>query len=641
MFAANLRRQIARTPRRPRRSERGYTGMYVTIVMIFIVAMLVSAGLAMRATAAMSGEAMRSARKQAELNARSGIIMARHRFEQDVRTRLAQALLEANQPERRIDPRDTFLDDVELPVYEYDLEMPFSFNTGDERCRTRTTIELARPPRQPMIDPNGTKVPLGSDRNGPHTDLYQFGYSTIATGTSTFDAESTIREDGTIYALVAIDATTGQAYLAGAAGGEPGGLGFLGDVDQNFVFPSVPGGAPTPDAFGNRIEVVSMEEFGTTGGNYAYFYKVKGLAGAAGGNAEVTAVWNRPPQYGGPVTLRARVIVADHWRRASNYDPATDALRTTTASGVQTFYRPQGGYYGLIVVEGPPPSAFFEPGSRPGYVMSRLPWEWFDWRSKLDNFNNPLKAQVSITVHLAGIGDFPITSSVIGSPNFQYNFHPMASAPATYDLEPGEDNPDYVYEWRIAAWTSFHVTLSGEYEGVARGGIIEGPTENYDEDTQFPRAPFRWTNPATGHMLEARATQSNRGGRVRTATVYSGEGQRTDYTNAAGVITPALETCALGPNPLQRIGTNTTAKMFIFSVDSSVQFFRIGDPVPEVTEPVPQLTVATTQIPSGQTAAGGIVRPPTHLAVRAAAVAVIPKAIYRVPGGASDDGNAK
>jgi hypothetical protein len=618
--------------------------MYVTIVIIFIVAMLVSAGLAMRATAAMSGEAMRSARKQAELNARSGIIMARHRFEQDVRARLAQALLEANQPERRVDPRDTFLDDVELPVYEYDLEMPFSFNTGDDRCQTRTSIELARPPRQPMIDPNGTKVPLGSDRNGPHTDLYQFGYSTIATGTSTFEAEATIREDGTIYALVAIDATTGQAYLAGAAGGEPGGLGYLGDVDQSFAFPSVSGAPPTPDAFGNRIEVVSMEEFGTPGGDYAYFYKVRGLAGAAGGNAEVTAVWNRPPQYGGPVTLRSRVIVADHWRRASNYDPATDALRTTTASGVQTFYRPQGGYYGLIVVEGPTPSAFFEPGSRQGYVMTRLPWEWFDWRSKLDNFNNPLKAQVSITVHLAGIGDFPITSDNVASPLFANNFHPMASAPAVWDLEPNRDgqplNPVYGEELRVGAWTSFHVTLSGEYEGVARGGVIEGPVDNHRSE-QFPVGPLRWTNPATGQTLEARAILTNRGGRVRTATVYSGEGQRTDFTNAAGVITPALETWALGANPLQRIGTNTTAKMFIFSVDSAVQFFRVGDPVPQVTDDGPQLTVATTQIPSGQTASGGIVRPPTHLSVRAAAVAVIPKAVYRVPGEGAEAGNGK
>jgi hypothetical protein len=196
--------------------------------------------------------------------------MARHRFEQDVRGRLAQALLEANQPERRIDPRDTFLDDVELPVYEYDLEMPFSFATDDDRCQTRTTIELARPPRQPMMEPDGTKFPLGSDRNGPHTDLYQFGYSTIATGTSTFEAESTIREDGTIYALVAIDATTGQAYLAGAAGGTPGGLGDFGGIVEDFAFPNVPGGAPTPDAFGNRIEVVSMEEFGGSGGNIVY-----------------------------------------------------------------------------------------------------------------------------------------------------------------------------------------------------------------------------------------------------------------------------------------------------------------------------------------------------------------------------------
>ena len=565
MIAGNLRKRLARTPRRPRRSERGYTGMYVTIVIIFIVAMLVSAGLAMRATAAMSGEAMRSARKQAELNARSGIIMARHRFEQDVRGRLAQALLEANQPERRIDPRDTFLDDVELPVYEYDLEMPFSFATDEDRCQTRTTIELARPPRQPSMDPSGTKFPLGSDRNGPHTDLYQFGYSTIATGTSTFEAESTIREDGTIYALVAIDATTGQSYLAGAAGGTPGGLGDFGGIVEDFAFPNVSGGAPTPDAFGNRIEVVSMEEFGTPGGNYAYFYKVKGLAGAAGGPAEVTAVWRRDG-YAQPVSLRARVIVADHWRRSANYDPVADALRTTNTSGVAGTYRPGGGYYGLVVVEGPTPSAFFEAGTRPGYIRTMLPRDWFDYRTKTQ-FEAPLRESVSVTVHLAGIGDFPITASSRSEPAFQYNFNPMASAPLTWDLEPNNPlpgNPTYDADWRVTAWTSFHVNLSGEYEGSAQGGIIEGDGDpGSSSDPFFPRGPLLWTNPATGQTLEARATQTARGGRVRTATVYTGEGQRTDFTNAAGVITPALETWALGPNPLQRIGSNTTAKMFI------------------------------------------------------------------------------
>lgn len=630
MFAANLRKRLARAPRRPRRSERGYTGMYVTIVIIFIVAMLVSAGLAMRATAAMSGEAMRSARKQAELNARSGIVMARHRFEQDVRARLAQALLEANQPERRIDPRDTFLDDVELPVYEYDIAMPFSFATDEDRCQTRTTIELARPPRQPSMDPSGTKFPLGSDRNGPHTDLYQFGYSTIATGTSTFEAESTIREDGTIYALVAVDATTGQSYLAGAAGGTPGGLGDFGGIVEDFTFPSVSGAPPTPDAFGNRIEVVSMEEFGTPGGNYAYFYKVKGLAGAAGGPAEVTAVWDRSDAGLSPVSLRARVIVADHWRRSANYDPAADGLRTTNASGVAGTYRPGGGYYGLIVVEGPPPSAFFEAGTRPGYIRTRLPRDWFDYRSKGRTIDEDLRSQVSVTVHLAGIGDFPITTDNPLAPAFQFNFNPMANAPLTWELESGELNPVYGGEWRVSAWTSFHVSGSGEYEGVAQGGIIEGPSDDFDGDVHFPQGPFQWTNPATGQTLEARATQTARGGRVRTATVYTGEGQRTDFTNAAGVITPALETWALGPNPLQRIGSNTTAKMFIFSVDSVVEFRRLGSPAIVSTIDSPPLTVSSTQIPSGQTASGGIIRPPTHLAVRAAAVAAIPKAVYRI-----------
>ena len=215
----------------------------------------------------------------------------------------------------------------------------------------------------------------------------------------------------------------------------------------------------------------------------------------------------------------------------------------------------------------------------------------------------------------------------------------MASAPLTYDLEPGPTNTLYGREWRVANWTNFHVSGSGEYEGVAQGGIVEGPTENFDGAVHFPLGPFQWTDPDTGFTLEARATQTARGGRVRTATVYTGEGQRTDFTNAAGIITPALETWALGPNPLQRIGSNTTAKMFIFSVDSEVEFRRLGSPAIVSTIDIPPLTVSTTQIPSGQTASGGIIRPPTHLAVRAAAVAAIPKAVYRIAN--PDAGNDK
>lgn len=127
-------------------------------------------------------------------------------------------------------------------------------------------------------------------------------------------------------------------------------------------------------------------------------------------------------------------------------------------------------------------------------------------------------------------------------------------------------------------------------------------------------------------------TQVASGGRVRTATVYTGDGQFTDYTNAAGAITPALETYALGPNPLQRIGSNTTAKSFSFSLRSTLAFVRPGSNIPVPTPrsgDLPPQNVSTTQIPSGQTASGGIVRPPTHLGVRASAIAVVPKAVYR------------
>ena len=141
--------------------------------------------------------------------------------------------------------------------------------------------------------------------------------------------------------------------------------------------------------------------------------------------------------------------------------------------------------------------------------------------------------------------------------------------------------------------------------------------------------------------LEGRVTQVATGGRVRTATVYTGDGQFTDYTNAAGSITPALETYALGPNPLQRIGTNTTAKSFIFSLRSTLTFVRQGSSI-VVDTPLsgnrPLQNVSTTQMPSGQTASGGIVRPPTHLGVRAAAVAVIPKAVYRPDPSSLDNG---
>ncbi|MGB5035944.1 MAG: hypothetical protein WBQ66_05010, partial [Blastocatellia bacterium] len=352
-------------------------------------------------------------------------------------------------------------------------------------------------------------------------------------------------------------------------------------------------------------------------------------------------VWSRDG-YAQPVSLRARVIVADHWRRSANYDPVADALRTTNTSGVAGTYRPGGGYYGLVVVEGPTPSAFFEAGTRPGYIRTMLPRDWFDYRTKTQ-FEAPLRESVSVTVHLAGIGDFPITASSRSEPAFQYNFNPMASAPLTWDLEPNNPlpgNPTYGADWRVTAWTSFHVNLSGEYEGSAQGGIIEGDGDpGSSSDPFFPRGPLLWTNPATGQTLEARATQTARGGRVRTATVYTGEGQRTDFTNAAGVITPALETWALGPNPLQRIGSNTTAKMFIFSVDSAVEFRRLGSPAIVSTIAIPPLTVSSTQIPSGQTASGGIIRPPTHLAVRAAAVAAIPKAVYRIAK--PDAGNDK
>ncbi|MCC6743747.1 MAG: hypothetical protein IT175_07770 [Acidobacteria bacterium] len=308
-----------------------------------------------------------------------------------------------------------------------DLEVPGAGNTSDDRVHTRTEIRQALPARQPQLDPD-SKVPLGSDRNGPHTDLYTFEYATRSTATSVYDAETVVEESGDIYALVAIDATTGDSYLAGAAGGQPGGLGMIGAV-ENYILPTGTGGQPTPDAFGNRIEVVGMEEFGDSGGNKVYFYKIKGLAGAAGGNAEVTAVWDRQAAGLSPVALRARVLVADHWRRAANYDADEDALRTTDADGRPIVDQPQGGYYGLLVVEGPPPSAFFEPGSRPGYVRSGLPRTWFDWRGKDNVFNDPIRSQVSITVHLAGIGDFPVNSHPYQSSAWRsLSIHPMASA---------------------------------------------------------------------------------------------------------------------------------------------------------------------------------------------------------------------
>ena len=304
--------------RRARRFERG-VAEYVTMIVIAVFVFGLAFGLIKIATAGMTSQAMLEALERTGRNARSGLILARKRLQPDVQARINQAIYLANQPERRVDPRATFLDDLEFPVYEYDLEIPGAGNTDQDRVQTRTEIRQALPTRMPQMDPSGAKIPLGTDRNGPHTDLYTFEYTTRSTATSILDAESVVEETGDIYALVAIDATTGDSYLAGAAGGLPGGLGDFGGIVEDFAFPnSTAGGAPSPDAFGPRIEVVSMEEFGGSGGNKVYFYKVKGLAGAAGGNAEVTAVWDRVGAGLPPITLRARVIVADHWRRSAN-----------------------------------------------------------------------------------------------------------------------------------------------------------------------------------------------------------------------------------------------------------------------------------------------------------------------------------
>jgi hypothetical protein len=621
--------------RRARRNERG-AAEYVTMIVIAVVVFGLAFGLIKIATAGMTSQAMLEALERTGRNARSGLILARKRLQPDVQARINQAIYLANQPERRIDPRATFLDDLEFPVYEYDLEIPGAGNTDQDRVVTRTEIRQALPTRMPQMDPSGAKIPLGTDRNGPHTDLYTFEYVTRSTATSLLDAESVVEETGDIYALVAIDATTGDSYLAGAAGGLPGGLGDFGGIVEDFAFPNATaGGAPSPDAFGNRIEVVSMEEFGGSGGNKVYFYKIKGLAGAAGGNAEVTAVWDRSDAGLTPFTLRARVIVADHWRRAANYDPAADALRTTNPGGAPGTYRPGGGYYGLLVVEGPPPSAFFEQGSRQGYMRTELPIAWFDWQQ--NDLDDDLKRSLSITIHLAGIGDFPIASQA-------FKFNPMVSAPLAYDLEPGPTNPNFTDEWRVTGWTSFHVNLSGEYEGTAQGGLIEGPGGGTGIDQRFPQAPLEYTppTPVGGPTLEGRVTQVATGGRVRTATVYTGDGQFTDFTNAAGSISPALDTYALGPNPLQRIGTNTTAKSFIFSLRPTLTFVRQGTNI-VVDTPLsgnrPLQNVSTTQMPSGQSAAGGIIRPPTHLGVRASAVAVVPKAVYRPDPSSLGNGN--
>lgn len=617
--------------RRAHRFERG-AAEYVTMLVIAVVVFGLAFGFIKIATAGIVSQSMLEALERTGRNARSGLILARKRLQPDVQARIAQAIYLANQPERQVDPRATFLDDLEFPVYEYDLVIPGAGNGPEDRVATRTEIRQALPTRTPQLDPNA-KVPLGTDRNGPHTDLYTFEYTTRSTASSFHDAESVVEETGDIYALVAIDATTGDSYLAGAAGGMPGGLGDFGGVVEDFAFPNATGGAPTPDAFGNRIEVVSMEEFGGSGGNKVYFYKIKGLAGAAGGNVEVTAVWDRGDAGLTPVTLRSRIIVADHWRRAANYDAGADGLRTTNSGGAPVTYRPGGGYYGLLVVEGPPPSAYFEPGSRPGYVRSELPITWFDWQQ--NDLDDDLKRSLSITIHLAGIGDFPIT-------NQAFKFNPMASAPLAYDLEPGTTNPDFREEWRVTGWTSFHVNLSGEYEGTARGGLIEGPGGGGLNDQRFPVAPLEYTPPIPigGSSLEGRVTQVATGGRVRTATVYTGDGQFTDFTNAAGSITPALDTYALGPNPLQRIGTNTTAKSFSFSLLSTLSFVRPGTNIPVgAPRSLPSQNVSTTHMPSGQTAAGGIVRPPTHLGVRAAAVAVVPKAVYRPDPSSLDNSN--
>ena len=155
-----IRTSSSSLSRRPRRCERG-AAEYVTMIVISVFVFALAFGFIKIATAGMVSQAMLEALERTGRNARSGLILARKRLQPDVQARIAQAIYLANQPERRIDPRATFLDDLEFPVYEYDLEIPGAGNTDQDRVSTRTEIRQAFPTSTPQLDTTA-KVPLGS-----------------------------------------------------------------------------------------------------------------------------------------------------------------------------------------------------------------------------------------------------------------------------------------------------------------------------------------------------------------------------------------------------------------------------------------------------------------------------------------------
>jgi hypothetical protein len=568
-----------------RHCERGVANLVVLFVLLVLVTSM-ALGSHLIATGAIANASLALARDRALLNAKSGCVMVRADLRRVLIARLTDPIERASRPRSGFDLTTDFLADIDLPDYVTDprpIQDP-SLDPALDVVATRTRVTLLAPPDRPVFSEDGTAWNGGGmDTNGPHDTLYWFGYRTEATGQSRMGARARVVESGYVPVWIRVNSQVGETFAAGAAGGLGGGLGDLSGVDAD-----APIAVGAPDTFGPP-RVMSMRRVGGSG-QRVYLYYIKGLTRGT----KVTAKWRHA---GGGGTLRARVVLSDDWRRAANYDAGRDQLHTSAG-----WWTPVPAV-GLVAVEGPPASFFFDPdmSSATGMEMAACRFREVDYFEPGSN--------IEITVSVPNGGSITIDNN---SPR-SLTFDPMENKPNVVKL------PDQFGDqwWATTFFTG--AVVNGSFQNVARIVRWQGQEGHPEYMSAVDGTTYR------ASLTNIRSRGTNRQIRV----TYGGTllpREPVEYSQSS----KQWEATTIG-----QLGQGRWLGILVNNFVGTTTWTVRGEAGGVLdTAWVGETQTENANLASISTAsAGGVggLRPPTHLVVQAAAMAVVPTALLHVP----------
>lgn len=585
--------RIAFQRRRP--TERGETS-FVTLLVIVLVAGAFVFGLSLYSTTAISSEASELGRSRAQANSEYGLLEARRLMIEAMKARILAIVDEANDPNSNFDLTTSFLEGIAIDdVVIAEMDVPGAANdSGVDRVSARTSIWLTAPARRPTGGPMSRFGGTGQD--GTHTDEYVFAYETTAIGKGPYEAEVTLREEGTIPARLLINLSVGEAFTKGAAdSGMPGGVGdfssFLADRPPLVV--DVPEQEP-PRFTGFQVmgnPEVGQKIFVFTG---KFFAAPTGLA--PNPFMRIDARFDEKP-------LQTKMLYVDTWRRDPNYDALQDALRVVHEDGTVEFVKGPDGAFAVI---GPGTGAFYQASGDPQFVTPTDALEQQD-----------LKIEIELLIPFVGTFSPPETLTEYRRADGTLGNYLLAAnnAPLRQPVPAAESN------WGVVTFGRLFQNGTGSPQFTGQVAFVREP-----EATDFPRVRAGFSH--AGERLYVRSVQA-RGAGTSTRRIFRTDQGRIDESRdlsitslwnvrdglqGLGGFVPTISLITLTHNLDYAISTTPPNLPDDSTALTSNQSYQFNQAV----------------IPGRLAARNGIMPGGRHLIVQIAALAVIPSARYAV-----------